>query len=576
MVALETKLGKADLTPSRRSKLMAELAWELRRLDSQTSLSLAEEAHTLALECRHAPALATSLLARGFARTRLAAYEDALEDALEAGRQFEALADPEGSYRALNLLGIVYGQLGDLSQALASFLETRKLCEQHEDAAGAAAALNNAARVYTLFGDYANALELHLDALRLYEAISDGEGTARTLSNVGSAQFALGRFEAALVSYERALAAQGEWRDPHVHASILKEMGQSHSRLGNLAKAEVYTRASYAQFKEHGDRMEEGHTLSTLGSIWHARGDLKKAEAYFVEAMTTGQAIGDRLGEIMTGLAFAKLLAQTSAPDTALPLLQRTLALAEDTESKADIYAAHYQLAELFEALGDYQQAYFHHKRYAALKDEVFNETSDRKLQSLQVTLKVEQAEREQALLRLKNDELAQMNTMLERQAREDALTGLYNRRHFDDTVRGLLSRAQREGSGLSVMLCDVDNFKRINDSFSHQIGDAVLVTLAKVFRDNLRDYDLLARWGGEEFVIAMPSTTLAQAQMLAERLRIAVESFSWQQLNPDLQVTLSAGLTSDLAGGDFEKMLARADNLLYQAKHAGRNRICL
>jgi diguanylate cyclase (GGDEF)-like protein len=155
-----------------------------------------------------------------------------------------------------------------------------------------------------------------------------------------------------------------------------------------------------------------------------------------------------------------------------------------------------------------------------------------------------------------------------------DDLTGLHNRRHFDEQAASAFARARRYGQPLTVMISDVDDFKRVNDSYSHAVGDAVLAQLGRVLRLGVRESDIVARYGGEEFVVIFPQTSVEQALVLCERIREEIATHDWEDLQPGLQVTLSMGLDGDLAHGSVDAMLAAADARMYEAKAAGRNRV--
>ncbi len=184
--------------------------------------------------------------------------------------------------------------------------------------------------------------------------------------------------------------------------------------------------------------------------------------------------------------------------------------------------------------------------------------------------------------LQLRHQQLQELHQKVHEQAEmlrelsiRDALTTLYNRRHFDEQGVSALAQAKRYGQPLTLMIGDIDFFKRINDGFSHAIGDEVLRHVARILQENTRQSDIVARYGGEEFVIAFPQTALTQGVALCEKLRQRIESYSWEQINPDLRVTMSMGLCGDTEIGSFEKMVAAADTRLYQAKSSGRNRVC-
>jgi two-component system cell cycle response regulator len=156
-----------------------------------------------------------------------------------------------------------------------------------------------------------------------------------------------------------------------------------------------------------------------------------------------------------------------------------------------------------------------------------------------------------------------------------DALTALYNRRHFDEQAITLFNQAVRHQRPLSLVIGDIDFFKRINDQFSHATGDAVLRKVGEILRGHMRLSDLVARYGGEEFVIALPETALPQAAALCDKLRELIEGFPWHEVHPELTVTMSMGVCADIAAGTAEAMLQKADALLYRAKATGRNRVC-
>ncbi len=591
-------LEELDTLPEKgvmRIEMLCDLAWELRRLDTQESIKLAQEALTLSEEIPFKPGIASSLLSLGFAQMRLGNYDDAKRHAEKSYRLYQNLNDASGSYKALNLLGTIHGQLGELSQALAKFLETQKLCESLNDNQGAAAALNNAALTHTYLGDFASALELYLQALGHYEILNFDEGVARTLANLGSAYYELNRYQEALDSFEQALKRQGEWRDQNVHAYILIGISQAQQRLKNLDEALTHAYESLDLCERLDNRVGMANALDALATIFAEQGKLDAAEEYFQKSLVIVQNLGDRLEEVKISLRLGELWHSSARPQKALELIEKALKTSKDIGSKAEVYKAHQLLSSLYEEQEDFSSALWHHKSYANLKDEVFNANSDLKLQSLRVTHQVEQTKRESEIFRLKNVALAEANEklialneslhelneqkssllkQLERQACEDGLTGLYNRRYFDTQMQNLYPKAQQKQKAFSMMICDIDNFKQVNDNFSHQMGDEVLKHVAELLRSNLRETDILARYGGEEFVLCMPSTSLAQAVNVCERLRECVEKYNWQSFNPKLKVTLSMGLASDLTVENHEKLLSLADIKLYESKRNGKNQL--
>jgi len=186
-------------------------------------------------------------------------------------------------------------------------------------------------------------------------------------------------------------------------------------------------------------------------------------------------------------------------------------------------------------------------------------------------------AELSQAHDKLKesHDKITRQANMLKELSVRDGLTKLHNRRFFDERGADAFAQAKRYNRDLTVMIGDIDHFKKINDNFSHAVGDEVLRQIALLLQRNTREIDIVARYGGEEFVIAFPETSLLQAIALCERLREQIELHPWHTIHPDLRVTMSMGLNQDLTLDSFEKMVANADNRLYTAKETGRNKVC-
>lgn len=157
-----------------------------------------------------------------------------------------------------------------------------------------------------------------------------------------------------------------------------------------------------------------------------------------------------------------------------------------------------------------------------------------------------------------------------------DDMTGLYNRRYFDRHLGMMLNRAQVQERDMALMILDIDHFKSVNDSYGHDVGDAVLREFATRLKRNIRGVDLACRFGGEEFVVLMPDTDIVQAELVAERVRQSISERVFEvNAGRPLAVTVSAGVTLNESDADTpETLIKRADVALYRAKREGRNRV--
>ena len=159
--------------------------------------------------------------------------------------------------------------------------------------------------------------------------------------------------------------------------------------------------------------------------------------------------------------------------------------------------------------------------------------------------------------------------------ARTDALTGIANRRAFDQEIRRLFAQRTRQGNSFSLLLVDIDHFKWFNDYHGHQVGDEMLRLVAGTFTHTVRDMDFICRYGGEEFVMILPGTLLPNAIRAARRVHEALEQTSHRVGDALLRVTVSIGVAEVRGDESVEKFIKRLDEALYAAKHAGRNCSC-
>ena len=205
-------------------------------------------------------------------------------------------------------------------------------------------------------------------------------------------------------------------------------------------------------------------------------------------------------------------------------------------------------------------------------------EDNNQKLHYQSVKIPFELENGQQALIGFSSDvtELYTLKESFEKLAVQDHLTGLNNRRMFEQQSNKEFNRAERHNTPLSIISIDIDYFKKINDSFGHPVGDHVLIELAKNLESSVRDHDIVARMGGEEFSILLPNTFLNEAKVIAERIRVYqlnhAISGDWGE---DIFITLSIGVAQRLnQHTQFDDMLSLVDKALYQAKNEGRNRI--
>ncbi|HEY5430294.1 MAG TPA: GGDEF domain-containing protein [Solirubrobacteraceae bacterium] len=299
--------------------------------------------------------------------------------------------------------------------------------------------------------------------------------------------------------------------------------------------------------------------IDTVGWVHLADGNVDYAEELFERALTyADQVEPDDFAAVLAHLAAVRRRQRRGAEAIALLERARAIALAGDTPEVA--VDALRELATLDAERGDHRRAYRRLLRYVAEQRQAERVESERRASVLQ-TIHGTKVERDQ-------------RRYFESLATCDALTGLYNRRHVEGQLPGLVGSAD-----VAIAMIDVDHFKRINDLHSHEAGDAVLTLLGEMFSAFARDLSptgFAARLGGEEFLLVLPAVTWRGAQTALEDLRRRVAAHDWYTTAPDAPPTISAGLvfSTPRQGLTPSEILARADRALYEAKRRGRNRV--
>lgn len=437
-----------------------------------------------------------------------------LEQALQPAK---TRADDRVQLHVYNLLGLVHADLGQLDQSIAF----------HEQA-------------------WQAALRAGVPDLQMVACTNLG---GRWLA-IGNRHAEHGQMDEAKLAWQRVIEV---YRDaealcvkhdlmhtiPHLlvaYAATLGKLGRFDDALREFARQRRLA-------EETGDRTSMPHGLLSLAQMHMQRGELAQAK----------HALRDGLNE-------AKAIGRT-----------RTAPL-------------HLLASEIAELEGDYAGALRHFKQYHQLREQSAIDRAHRKSAALAVRLETEQAiaqaeaerQKARALIDI-NEELQATAERLKHEAHIDPLTGIANRRLLDAQLLRMHTLARAADKPLYVALLDVDHFKKVNDTYSHATGDAVLREVGMILKQHCRESDLAARYGGEEFVIALPETGLMGATAFAERIRELIEAHPFQHAGGSvLRLTASVGVATYPSPGldTVEDLLATADQALYRAKAEGRNRV--
>lgn len=505
-----------------------------------------------------------------------------LEFSNEAQALADQLGDSDAACQVLYYQGDAQRRLGNYLVALTHLQQAADLSEWLRNRHLQAQALLAEGLIYDNLGDYPLALERFITALELFEAAGDPREQARALLMLGGLDHKTGNFERAKEHFERGYKLQMDSGDLLGTAKTLNQLGLTHERQGRLQSAHLTFKTSSTVAHGLGNTMVEAEALANLAAIYEQLGERTKARLDYERSLELLKDQDDKLLKAELLRRYGEMLLKQGELAEAQTHLNASLILAEALESRPQRYQTHLALAQLHKAQDDFEAALTHFERYGTLKEEVMSETTQGRLKRMQIGFELEQTQREKELLNQKNRELAEayeqlklLNSRLTEQNNQDPLTGLYNRRFLDSYLRHEFQRSTRYQHALSVAMCDIDLFKGINDRLGHKVGDDVLKVIADLLKTHTRDADVVARFGGEEFVIVFLETSLKEAVKASEAIRQRIADYPWFELHPELSVTISIGLSADLSSTDHRELLDKADNWLYEAKRRGRNQVC-
>ncbi|PVU81892.1 hypothetical protein DDP54_01355 [Cellulomonas sp. WB94] len=502
--------------------------------------------------------------------------------ALELAR---ALDDEDAEMRLSCLTAYAHHVLADDAAALAAAARTETLARERGDLVWQSRAAVCRALVHHEIGDLDTAIDLLTQALALRRAAGDDAGTASVLNSLGTVYTGMAQLapQAAqvLTQARRLWLAAG---DPD-HAAMA---------LTNLAMTFVVT----------SRRLQQENPRGALSAVRHA---LKIARQAVDEADATGMgrvAIDARLavvGAHMVGgdlEAAGEALEATRVMLARFPTSRQQIALAgfrgrwlvrsgrldeavlelcdgldrcEAIGRPAERLEMLAALVDAHEGRGDLAAALRTLRELHLATTQQHERAADRRADLLSSRLELERIEQSAAAERRRAAALEEHNARLEHDATHDALTGLANRRALDTALADwVASRAER----FACALIDVDHFKRVNDRWSHQVGNQVLARIGALLTGTLRASDRAARYGGEEFVLLLDGVDALSAAEVCERLRDTVRDHSWHDLVPGGGITVSIGVAQHHAHETVPDLLGRADSALYRAKAAGRDRV--
>lgn len=509
-------------------------------------------------------------------------HDAAIDLVNEALTLIDRVPDPTHRATVHRTAGVIHWEAAAHDRALEHYHRALENSREAGDHNGVARTAGNIGNLHNTLGNWEEAERYHLEALEAFEAQGWEQGVAGTLVNLGA------------LAERRARAWELEGESELARAQYEANLDYNRRALAIFERLENPRGIAYA-----ADNVAKA--LISLGRPEEALDDLDRSLALQRE-------VGDNSGVVQSLLTRADALAELDEDQAAFEVLDEAYSLLPEGNRTLREEVINSQI-DVLAGMRDFEAAFERQRQLMAMQRDDAAEEVAARVEELEARYRASQLEKELALERARAEVSEQrarrqwlisvgaivtafllllvagmaysrfrlgqkVSRKLDHASRTDPLTGLSNRRDMTEQIEKAIERSRAEDEPSAVIMADIDNFKEINDTFGHQAGDAVLIQIANLFRDQVRGRDVAARWGGEEFLVLLPGTERDGAIAVSENLRTALAESPPHFDDRRLTLTMTFGVASIKSGTDSNTLIKQVDDAMYAGKVGGKNRV--
>jgi diguanylate cyclase (GGDEF)-like protein len=527
--------------------------------------------------------------------------ELAIEQAKKALDLAEKSDYPAGMLSSLLYLGEVYSILRQDAVSRKYFQQLYDLALIVKDSVNMAYSYYSLGKIKYRDGDLGEALKYFLASLEISEKMKNNYFISKTALRIGDIYNQVGQFVKAKEYYRHALEKEITQNDKDGIAKTYIKLGNNYVDVEDSRKAISYYRKALELHKEMDNPKGIANASNRMANGLLLQKKYSRALSFAEKALSEAGKFDnpDLMADIY--LTLGNVYFHSGKINLALKYAHEALNKVVDSKLKNKIYKI---LLDIYSFLDVDYEVLKYYKLYTSSSRNLLIPQTISHISKLQERYDKEKEEKEMELRRRKEEiiRLRKRNVIwtgiflllliislallyigkakyakkLHLLATTDSLTGLLNRRSMEEQMKNELNRFRRNKIPFSILMGDIDHFKKINDTYGHDFGDYVLKGVAEILRMHTRGQDVICRWGGEEFLLMLPETNLNGAANLAEKIRVIVEKKSFEFHNMKTNLTLTFGVCEYDSGSSIEQCINIADKALYAGKIQGRNQVVL
>lgn len=471
-----------------------------------------------------------------------------------------------------------YLKNGQFKESISSFSVLLNYYKANTDKTNIALIEKQLGKSYFYLADYTKSVEHYIRALINYEELGDSHNISECNYCLGTAYAHRGEIDKCFDYFAIALEGFSKSKSYDDLSKIHNAFGVVYINNSKLDDAYHHLSESLNYAVKAGNTQAISNATSNLGLIHMEKKDFDKALDNFFTALSLEEKLGSKRGIAYVNFRIAEAYMWKKNYVKSLEMANTSLEMQKAMENTYQVANCYLLISSIYEDMNNYKEALVNYKLYTNTQMQIYTEDNNKKVSELQKDYDLYKQEKEKEIYRLRNEELVGINDKLilaydeiHRISTTDSLTGLLNRRGFEETVDKLFPHCFESNLINSLLLIDIDNFKLINDTYGHSAGDKVLMKTSEIISKVSSNIGVCARWGGEELIVLLPNCSEKEAVNVSNKIQLELSNSSFILAGKTILTTVTIGISCG-SNKSLDEHFEIADHNLYVGKKSGKN----